>query len=115
MRQFLGSGAPWELSDEDRAWLNAPPVGLEWPICEENERTAVPRGNAEMGVLNPPPGSNSWLEYALMHLDTRELHRMSMFEKSIWGGEVPSDAFLEAAQHELQTLRLLADKGRQLA
>lgn len=107
MRQFLGRGTPWELSDEDRAWLNAPPIGLELPNCEANERTAVPREKADSNALRPPPGCDSWLDYAVMHLDTRELHHLSLFDESIWGYDVPREAFREAARQELRALRTL--------
>lgn len=101
MRQLLRSGASFVLSDEDRVWLDAPPVGLEWPNCEIS------------GALHPPPGSHSWLDYAVEHLDTRELNHMSLFDASIWGGEVSMETFLEAVRNELQTLRKLAGERRQ--
>lgn len=107
MHQLFRRGTPWEFSDEDRAWLNAPPVGLEWPNCEENEQTAVPRGKADFGTLHPPPGSYSWLDYAVANMDTRELHHMSLFDESIWGYNVPREAFREAARQELRALRAL--------
>lgn len=102
MDQSFKRVAPLELSDEDRVWLNSSPGGLEWPNC------AVPGENTVVGTLRPPPGHNSWLEYAVMRLETRELHRMSLFDESIWGHEVPRKAFLDAAQQELRALRTLA-------
>lgn len=107
MRQLLGRGTPWELSVEDRAWLNAPPVGFEWPNHEMNGQAAVPREKGELGTLRPPPGIASWLDYAVEYMDTRELYRTSLFNESIWGYDVPREAFREAAQQELRALRAL--------
>lgn len=57
--------------------------------------------------LKPPPGYNSWLDYAIATMDTRSLHLYSLDEDSVeyahWGGSLKRQEMTDAAKRELRS------------
>lgn len=58
----------------------------------------------EKTVLRPPDGYDSWLDYAVEEMPTRELFLESCLVET-WGRVVQRHEFIDAAQEELRALR----------
>mgnify|MGYP002640986863 CR=1 FL=1 len=69
-------------------------------------------GGGSVTDLKPPPGYDSWLEYALAHMETRDLFHSQLFDDGpYWGRTVQRQEFRDAARAELDALIARAQKG----
>lgn len=64
----------------------------------------------EMMSLKPPPGYESWLDYAIETMDTRTIFLDQLNGPSPWGRIVQREEMREAARQELAELRAAKDQ-----
>lgn len=55
--------------------------------------------------LKPPPGYDSWLDYAVHAMETRDLFNAQCDDDSHWGRLVQREEMRQAARDELKALR----------
>lgn len=88
MRHQIRRGTPWELPDEDSACLSMPTVELEWPKCDESERTTEPRERNDSGTFQPPPGNAVTQMFSKMSEKEFSDFVSLLFEFALEGGDL---------------------------